>query len=98
MIKSEREYPMDDDGLYSNYRLTVRMELKNVPGTLASITNLLAREKVNIGAVDIVEATSDKIIRDVTFDAKSEDHGQQVVQSLNRLADVRVISVSDRIL
>jgi len=88
---------MDDDGHYSNYRLTARLELKNVPGTFASITNLLAQEKVNIGAVDIVEAAVDKIIRDVTFDVRNEDHGQEIVQALNRLTDVKVISVSDRI-
>lgn len=88
---------MEDDGLYSNYRLTARLELKNVPGTFAGVTGLLAREKVNIGAVDIVEATSDKIIRDVTFDAKNEDHGQEIIQALGRLKDVRVVSASDRI-
>ena len=33
---------MDDDGLYSNYRLTARLELENVPGAFASVANLLA--------------------------------------------------------
>jgi len=88
---------MEDDGIYSNYRLTARLELKNVPGTFVSITLLLAEEKINIGAVDIVKATADKIIRDITFDVKNEEHGQKIVNALNKLDDVRVISVSDRI-
>jgi malate dehydrogenase (oxaloacetate-decarboxylating) len=88
---------MEEDGLYSNYRLTARLELKNVPGTFARVTNLLAQEKVNIGAVDIVQATSDHIVRDVTFDVKNEDHGQKIIQALDRLKGVKVISSSDRI-
>lgn len=88
---------MEDDGLYSNYRLTARIELKNVPGAFASVANLLAREKANIGAVDIVEATSEKIVRDITFDAMNEGHGKQIIKALNRLQGGKVISSSDRI-
>jgi len=88
---------MKDNGLYSNYRLTARLELKNIPGTFARVANLLAQEKVNIGAVDIVQAASDKIIRDVTFDVRNEEHGQHIVDGMNRLEDVKVISASDRI-
>jgi malate dehydrogenase (oxaloacetate-decarboxylating) len=88
---------MENDGLYSNYRLTARLELENAPGTFAGVANLLAREKANIGAVDIVQATSAKIIRDITFDVRNEEHGQKITEALNHLKNVRVISVSDRI-
>ena len=88
---------MEDDGLYSNYRLTARLELENVPGTFACVANLLAKEKANIGAVDIVQATSAKIIRDITFDVRNEEHGEKITEALNHLKNVRVISVSDRI-
>ena len=84
---------MEDDGLYSNYRLTARLELENVPGTFASVANLLAQEKVNLGAVDIVQATSEKIIRDITFDVRDEKHGQDIIRALGQLKNVRVISV-----
>lgn len=88
---------MEDDGLYSNYRLTARLELKNVPGTFATVANLFAQEKVNLGAVDIVQATSEKIVRDITFDVRNEKHGQSIIQALGQLKNVRVISASDRI-
>ena len=88
---------MEDDGFYSNYRLTARIELKNVPGAFASVANLLAQEKANIGAVDIVEATSEKIVRDITFDAMNEDHGKQIIKALNQLQGAKIISSSDRI-
>jgi malate dehydrogenase (oxaloacetate-decarboxylating) len=88
---------MNDSGPYSNYRLTVRLELANKPGVFARVAALLAEEQANLGAVDIVSATKSSIIRDVTFDAQSEAHGQKVLARLGALPDVTVLSASDRI-
>ncbi len=88
---------MTDLGPYSNYRMTVRLELANRPGMFARVATTLAEEGGNLGAVDIVSASRDKIIRDVTFDAKSEEHAEQVLARLNGLPDVKVLNASDRI-
>ena len=48
---------MRDIGPYSNYRLTVRLELANKPGIFARVAALLAEEQANLGAVDLVSAT-----------------------------------------
>ncbi len=88
---------MTDVGPYSNYRLTVRLELANRPGMFARVATTLAEEGVSLGAVDIVSATPEKMIRDVTFDVRSEEHGEQVLKRLNALPDVKVLSASDRI-
>jgi malate dehydrogenase (oxaloacetate-decarboxylating) len=86
-----------DTGPYSNYRLTVRMELANQPGMFAKVAAALAEQGANLGAVDIVSATADRMIRDVTFDVQDEAHGERVLASLNALPNVRVLSASDRI-
>lgn len=88
---------MNDTGPYSNYRLTVRLELANKPGVFARVAALLAEEQANLGAVDIVSATKTCMIRDVTFDAQSEAHGKKVLARLAALSDVTVLSASDRI-
>ena len=88
---------MTDIGPYSNYRLTVRLELANRPGMFARVAMVLAEEGVNLGAVDIVAAAADVMVRDVTFDALTEEHGERVLERLNRMPDVRVLSASDRI-
>jgi malate dehydrogenase (oxaloacetate-decarboxylating) len=88
---------MTEFGPYSNYRLTVRLELANKPGVFARVAALLAEEQANLGAVDIVSATKARMVRDVTFDAQSEAHGEHVLARLAALADVTVISASDRI-
>jgi len=88
---------MTEFGPYSNYRLTVRLQLANKPGIFARVTALLAEEQANLGAVDLVSATKACLVRDVTFDAQSEAHGEQVLDRLRALPDVEVISASDRI-
>ncbi len=88
---------MAQEGPYSNYRLTVRLELANRPGMFARVATVLAEESANLGAVDIVSASPEKIVRDVTFDVRSEDHGERVLKRLNGVPDVKVLSSSDRI-
>ena len=88
---------MAEIGPYSNYRLTVRLELANTPGIFARVAALLADEGANLGAVDIVSATKTQIVRDVTFDVHNESHGEKVLARLSALPDVTVLSASDRI-
>ncbi|OIO38231.1 MAG: NAD-dependent malic enzyme [Candidatus Omnitrophica bacterium CG1_02_46_14] len=88
---------MHDNGPYSNYRLTVRLSLENKPGVFATVVDLLAKEKASLGAIDIVEVTKEKMLRDVTFDTMGEAHGKKVIDQLNKLEKVRVVSASDRI-
>src|SRR6266513_3193144 len=88
---------MTDIGPYSNYRLTIRLQLANKPGMFARVAAVLAEEGANLGAVDIVSATADCMVRDVTFDVQSEAHGEKVLARLGALPDVEVLSASDRI-
>lgn len=86
-----------DIGPYSNYRMTVRLELTQRPGVFAQLATAIAEEGASIGAVDIVSASRTNVIRDMTLDVQSEEHGERVLKHLNNLSDVRVIASSDRI-
>src|SRR5438552_10767917 len=88
---------MTEIGPYSNYRLTIRLQLANKPGMFAKVAAVLAEEGANLGAVDMVSATADCMVRDVTFDVQSEAHGEKVLARLGALPDVDVLSASDRI-
>ncbi|HJU05790.1 MAG TPA: NAD-dependent malic enzyme [Nitrospiraceae bacterium] len=88
---------MPEIGPYSNYRLTVRLELANRPGMFARVATVLAEEGANLGAVDIVSAAADTMVRDVTFDVLTEEHGERVLERLNGMPNVRVLSASDRV-
>jgi malate dehydrogenase (oxaloacetate-decarboxylating) len=82
---------------YCDYRMTVRVEIPNEPGQFARLATLLAEQGANLGAIDIVEVGRNKMVRDITFDARSETHAEQVVQSLRSMPGLRVRSASDRV-
>ena len=86
-----------DIGPYSNYRMAVRLELNQRTGVFAQLANAMAEEKASLGAVDIVSATRTKVIRDITVDVQSEEHGERVLKRLNNLPDISVVASSDRI-
>jgi malate dehydrogenase (oxaloacetate-decarboxylating) len=82
---------------YTDYRMTVRIEIPNQPGQFARLATALAEEGANLGAIDIVDVRHHRMVRDITFDAKDEAHADRIVQRLRSLPGVRVRSASDRI-
>ena len=89
---------MDRTNSSSNNRFTVRLELINKPGVFASVAALIASAKADLGTVDIVKVTAGKIIRDVTFDVASQKDADKILKGLDKLKNVKVIAISDRIL
>ncbi len=86
-----------DQEPYCDFRMTVRVEVPNEPGQFARLATAFAEEGANLGAIDIVEVRKQRMVRDITFDARSEAHAQHVVDRLRALPGVKVRSASDRI-
>jgi malate dehydrogenase (oxaloacetate-decarboxylating) len=87
----------DPEQPYCDYRMTVRVEIANKPGMFAEMATAIAQEGASLGAIDLVEARRDRMIRDITFDAQSEGHAQRVLDRLRALPHVKIRSASDRI-
>ena len=80
----------------ASYSLTVRLEIDNKPGMLGKITSAIGKGGGDIGAIDVVSVGDKTITRDLSFKARDEAHGQQVVEHMRKVAGVRVVNVSDR--
>jgi malate dehydrogenase (oxaloacetate-decarboxylating) len=80
----------------ASYSLTVRLEIRNRPGMLGRVASAIGEAGGDIGAVDLVESTRDRIVRDLTIKARDSVHGQQIVSRLRHVTGVRVVNVSDR--
>src|SRR5574337_1287479 len=80
----------------ASYSLTVRLRIANKPGMLGKVTSAIGDEGGDIGAIDIVEPGRDAIIRDITFKASDEKHGERITDHLRTLDGVTVVNVSDR--
>jgi malate dehydrogenase (oxaloacetate-decarboxylating) len=93
----------EGEGLYkmesipsASYSLTLRVEFPHEAGALGKILTTIGDADGMVGAVDIVRMRKDRTTRDITVNARDSEHGQQVVQVVEDLPQVKVINVSDR--
>ena len=80
----------------ASYSLTLRVEFPHEAGALGKILTTIGEADGLVGAVDIVRMRQDRTVRDITVNARDSEHGQQVVQVVEDLPQVKVINVSDR--
>jgi malate dehydrogenase (oxaloacetate-decarboxylating) len=74
----------------------LRVEFPHEAGALGKILTTIGEADGLVGAVDIVRMRRDRTVRDITVNARDSEHGQQVVQVVEDLPQVKVINVSDR--
>ena len=75
----------------ASYSLTVRLEIRQRPGMLGRVTSAIGAAGGDIGAVDLVETTRDRVVRDLTINCRDSEHGQEIVNLLGDVAGVRVV-------
>jgi malate dehydrogenase (oxaloacetate-decarboxylating) len=80
----------------ASYSFTLRIEIPNRPGMLARVMQAIGEAGGDLGAIDIAQATRDKMVRDITVSASDDAHATQITEIINNMADVRVVNVSDR--
>jgi malate dehydrogenase (oxaloacetate-decarboxylating) len=80
----------------ASYSVTLRVKIHNKPGKLGEITTAIGRAGGDIDAIDIVSAGKDFLIRDITVNASSEKHDEEIEEAVNAIDGVEVVNVSDR--
>jgi malate dehydrogenase (oxaloacetate-decarboxylating) len=80
----------------SSYSLTIRIQIPNQAGTLASVTQAIASLGGNLGDISSIERNMKISVRDLTVDAYSEEHAEKIVAAVKELPEVTVLKVSDR--
>jgi malate dehydrogenase (oxaloacetate-decarboxylating) len=79
------------------YTLTLRCQIENRPGMLGRLTTRIGEVGGDIGAIDIVRAERNTLVRDVTVRVQDEQHGEALVDACNAVSGVHVLQVSDRV-
>ncbi|NEQ20577.1 MAG: ACT domain-containing protein [Microcoleus sp. SIO2G3] len=79
-----------------SFSLTIRVEVPNRAGMLASVTQAIASVGGNLGEITLVEQTRKISTRDISIDAASTEHAEQIVQAVRALPDIQTIDVYDR--
>jgi malate dehydrogenase (oxaloacetate-decarboxylating) len=80
----------------ASYSFTVRLEIRNRPGMLGRVTSVIGKTGGDIGAVDLVDMTGQRVIRDITVKARDSRHGHEILDGLKAITGVRVANISDR--
>ncbi|MEI7554800.1 malic enzyme-like NAD(P)-binding protein [Candidatus Chlorohelix sp.] len=80
----------------ASYSFTLRIEIPNRVGMLSQVMAAIANSGGDLGAIDIVQASRDKMVRDITVAAGSEQHADEISSNVAAIEDVNIINVSDR--
>lgn len=80
----------------SSFSLTIRFQVPNRPGMLASVTKAISTLGGSMGQIDLIEQTRDISMRDITVDATSTEHAETIVQAVKDLPHIKVLDVYDR--
>jgi malate dehydrogenase (oxaloacetate-decarboxylating) len=72
------------------------VEIKNIVGMLGKVTSAIGEAGGDIGALDLISATRQTVVRDITVNAIDLDHREQIIKRVQAIPQVRVLSVSDR--
>ena len=79
-----------------SFSLTIRFQVPNRPGMLASVTMAVSSLGGNMGQIDLIEQTRQLSLRDITIDAASTEHAETIVAAVKALPDIKVLNVYDR--
>jgi malate dehydrogenase (oxaloacetate-decarboxylating) len=79
-----------------SYSLTIRVQLPNRAGMLSSAIRALADAGGNLGQIDLIQRTRKISVRDITVDASSSEHAEQLVEVLKAIPELRFLDVRDR--
>ena len=79
-----------------SYSITIRCAIDNRPGMFGRLATAIGEEGGNLGAIDIANAGSNVLERDITVNAHDEKHAQRIIDRVNSMDGVRVVHVSDR--
>jgi len=74
-----------------SYSLTVRAAIENRVGMFSRIANAISQAGGDMGAIDIVRVEKGQIIRDITVNARDEQHEKKIVSSIRSVEGVKVL-------
>ncbi|NEP15500.1 MAG: NAD-dependent malic enzyme [Leptolyngbya sp. SIO4C1] len=79
-----------------SFSLTIRLKLPNYAGMLAKVTQAIAEAGGSLGHIDVVTRTRQDVVRDISVDASSTEHAEQIVNLVQALDAIEVIKIYDR--
>jgi malate dehydrogenase (oxaloacetate-decarboxylating) len=80
-----------------SHTFTIRLTYPNRVGMFARVVDTIGKHGGDLGAVDIVTPDAKVMTRDITVRARDAAHQEELVASVRKLPQVKVVNVSDRV-
>ncbi len=79
-----------------SYSITIRLEIESRIGMFAQIATAISQAGGDLGSIDIVRVEKGKTVRDITVNARDEEHEKEIARSVKNIQGVKIIRVMDR--
>jgi malate dehydrogenase (oxaloacetate-decarboxylating) len=80
----------------AQYSLTLRVEVEHRPQMLGKVALAIGSAGGTIGAVDLVQASGDHTIRDITVETAGPEDWPRLTEAVNSVPGARVLDMTDR--
>ncbi|MFN9175291.1 MAG: NAD-dependent malic enzyme [Synechocystis sp.] len=79
-----------------SYSVDLLLELPNQSGMLSTVTQAIADAGGSFGQISLIESTLKFTHREITVNASSSEHADQIVEAVKALENIKLMRVSDR--
>ncbi|HEY9640033.1 MAG TPA: malic enzyme-like NAD(P)-binding protein [Coleofasciculaceae cyanobacterium] len=79
-----------------SYSLTLRLQIPNQAGMLAHIMQAIGSAGGSIGQIDLIDQNRKELVRDISVDASSAEHAEQITEAVKAIDKIKVLNVYDR--
>ncbi len=79
----------------ASMNIIIRIQLETSIISLGEIVNVIGDAEGDIIGLDVISSSKTNTVRDITVRVHNNNHGQQVVSEISKLAGVNVVNVSD---
>ncbi|MEN9201921.1 MAG: malic enzyme-like NAD(P)-binding protein [Thermostichus sp. DG_1_6_bins_120] len=80
----------------ASYSIALRLRLPNQPGSLARVTQAIAEVGGSLSQIDLIQQSAAETVREISIDAVSQEHAQQIRAAVGSLPGVKVERAVDR--
>jgi malate dehydrogenase (oxaloacetate-decarboxylating) len=80
----------------ASYSITMGVQLDADPRGIARVTAAVEAAAGTVTAVDVVESHPDRMVVDLTCNARDTDHAERIARAVSHLHGVEIRKVSDR--
>ena len=79
-----------------SFSVTLHLAIPNRAGMLAQVVSAIGEVGGNIGHIDVIERNRDTIVREISVDAFSEKHAEQILDALQQQDQIKILKFLDR--